>query len=280
MKVYRLLRMLINGRESDWIPVSDRGFQYGDGLFETLLVEHGKPQFLVRHLERLGIGCGRLAIEFPGHEILSQEASRISRPFESAILKIQVTRGSGGRGFRIPERNNPTRVLSIHPRPEYPVDFQTTGIRAILCQNRLGINLSLAGLKHMNRLEQILARSEWDSPDIQEGLMLDSEGNVIEGTMSNVFLVQNDELVTPDLSRYGVAGIIRALVLEIAQSRRIGVRIETVSIQDVEKAEEIFLTNSVIGLWPVVEFERIDYAIGPLTRRIRQCLDQRKKTAD
>ncbi len=271
--------MLVNGHESELIPVSDRGFQYGDGLFETLLVENGEPQFLDRHLERLRIGCERLKIEFPGGEVLSQEAFRISRPSESAILKIMVTRGCGGRGFRIPDSIHPTRVLSIHPGPDYPVDFQTRGIRTILCKNRLGINPSLAGLKHMNRLEQILARSEWASPEIQEGLMLDSDGNVIEGTMSNLFLVRNGALRTPDLSRCGVAGILRSLVLEIARSNRIGIGIEAITLDDLEKADEIFVTNCVIGLWPVVEFEQKVYPIGRLTRRIMQCLSERKKAA-
>ncbi|MGH8558854.1 MAG: aminodeoxychorismate lyase [Methylococcales bacterium] len=271
--------MLVNGHESELISVSDRGFQYGDGLFETLAVENGEPQFLVRHLERLRIGCERLAIEFPGDSVLSKEALRICKPSQSAILKIMVTRGSGDRGFRIPEGIHPTRVLSIHPRPNYPIDFQTKGIRAILCKNRLGINPSLAGLKHMNRLEQILARSEWESPEIQEGLMLDSDGNVIEGTMSNLFLVRSDSLVTADLSRCGIAGIIRSLVLEIARSNRIAFRIEAIALDNLEKADEIFVTNSVIGLWPVVDFERKAYAIGPVTRKILQCLDERKKTA-
>ncbi|MCI0666580.1 MAG: aminodeoxychorismate lyase, partial [Methylococcaceae bacterium] len=262
----QLILMLINGHESEQIPVSDRGFQYGDGLFETLAVEHGEPVFLIRHLDRLRHGCKRLAIEFPGHDVLSSEASRICKGAGRAVLKIIVTRGPGGRGFQIPEKARSTRVLSIHPRPDFPVDFQSAGIRAILCRNRLGINSSLAGLKHMNRLEQILARSEWDSPRIQEGLMQDSDGNVIEGTMSNLFLVRNGSLQTPDLSRSGVAGIIRSLVLEIAASIGIAVEIGRIGLDDFEAADEVFVTNSLIGVWPVVEFERFTYAVGPLTR--------------
>ncbi|MGH8549975.1 MAG: aminodeoxychorismate lyase [Methylococcales bacterium] len=268
--------MLINGYDSEQIPVSDRGFQYGDGLFETLAVQHAEPVLLSRHLERLRHGCERLAIEFPGNDVLSNEAFRICKGSESAILKIIVTRGSGGRGFRVPEKAHSTRVLAIHPGPDFPVDFQATGIRAILCGNRLGINPALAGLKHMNRLEQILARSEWDSPRIQEGLMLDSDGNVIEGTMSNLFLVRNGLLQTPDLSGCGVLGIIRSLVLEIADSNGVAAQIRRIRLDDLEAADEVFVTNSLIGVWPVVELERFTYAIGPLTRRILQWLEQRK----
>lgn len=271
--------MLINGRESEQISASDRGFQYGDGLFETLLVENGEPEFLDRHLERLRIGCERLSIRFPGNSILKHETFRICESVESAVLKIIVSRGPGGRGYRIPDPIEPTRVMSIHGLPEYPIDFPNQGIRAVLCKNRLGINPALAGLKHMNRLEQILARSEWDSPSIQEGLMRDSSGNVIEGTMSNLFLVQHGALVTPDLSGSGVFGIVRAQVLEIAARARIDARIEAVRVEDIEQADEIFVTNSIIGLWPVVEFERSAHAIGPVTRKIMQCLDEQKKTA-
>lgn len=268
--------MLVNGLESEQIPVSDRGFQYGDGLFETLSVENGAPEFLSRHLERLRQACERLMIAYPGTDVLNQEAFRLCEGVKSAVLKIIVTRGAGGRGYRIPEQALSTRVLSIHPRPDCPADFQTKGIRTILCRNRLGINSALAGLKHLNRLEQVLARSEWDSPGIQEGFMLDSDENVIEGTMSNLFLVRNGTLQTPDLSRCGVAGIIRGLVFEIADANRIPVRIKRITLDDLEVADEIFVTNSVIGVWPVAEFERFTYAIGPMTRRIMEWLAERK----
>ncbi|MGR9105342.1 MAG: aminodeoxychorismate lyase [Gammaproteobacteria bacterium] len=264
--------MLVNGRESNLIPIADRGFQYGDGLFETLAVENGQPLLLARHLERLRNGCERLAIRFPGNDLLSREAIGISKGAESAILKILVTRGSGGRGYQVKGEVHPTRVLSIHPRPEFPADYQTSGIRMILCRNRLGINPSLAGLKHMNRLEQILARAEWDDPQIQEGLMLDSEGNVIEGTMTNLFLVRSALLTTPDLSGCGVAGIMRSQVLEVARTEGLAAQIKKVAVDDLLEADEVFVTNSVIGLWPVIEFEHVPYEIGPVTSKILQGL--------
>jgi 4-amino-4-deoxychorismate lyase len=271
-----LVSMLVNGNQSDRVPVTDRGFQYGDGLFETLAVENGEPEFFSRHLERLRIGCERLAIEFPGNEILEKEAAQICKTVESGILKIIVTRGSGSRGYRIPENARPTRVLSISPRPSFPDDLQAQGIRAVLCRTRLGINPSLAGLKHLNRLEQIIGRSEWNSPEIQEGLMLDSDGNVIEGTMSNLFLVRNGSLITPDLSRCGVAGIMRGLVLEFGRDGGIKIQVERVSVAELEDADEVFLTNSVIGIWPLAELGKIKYEIGPVSRRIMQWLAERK----
>ena len=269
--------MLVNGIESDLVPVADRGFQYGDGLFETLAVENGVPEFLSRHLERLQKGCERLDIDYPGDQLLSEEAFRIAKGATAAILKIIVTRGCGGRGYRIPERTKSTRVISIHPRREVRDELSNRGIRAKLCRTRLGINPSLAGLKHLNRLEQILARSEWNDPQIQEGLMLDSEGYVIEGTMSNLFLVRSGGLETPQLDRCGVAGIIRALVLGHAQLNNIPAEIKRLTVGDLESADEIFITNSVIGIWPVVEFNGAAYDLGRFTLKFMQWLNARRQ---
>lgn len=272
--------MLINGIETDQIPASDRGFQYGDGLFETIPIEKGKPLFLLQHINRLKTGCQRLKIQFPGTELLVEEALRISNAnfYEPAILKIIVTRGSGGRGYRCPEVLQSTRVFSLHPRPSFKMDFNTSGIRAVFCKSRLGINPSLAGLKHLNRLEQIVARAEWDDPNIQEGLMFDSEENLIEGTMTNLFIIKQNVLVTPDLSRCGVEGIIRSLVLEIAKLNGYIVRITQVGIDDIQNADEVFVTNSVVGIWPVVELENRTFHIGPVTQKIICGLEQKKAT--
>lgn len=276
-KFPNLITVLVNGRESDQIPLADRGFQYGDGLFETIPIEHGEPEFLARHLERLRRGCERLMIDYPGDRILSEEAIKISQAHDTAILKIIITRGSGGRGYRITTGAQATRVLAIFPRPETPDEFRIHGIRATLCKTRLGINPALAGIKHLNRLEQILARSEWSSSEIHEGLMLDHEGKVIEGTMTNLFLVRGDRLITPDLSHCGVAGIMRGLVLELAQAHATPIEIRPVQMDDLTQADELFVTNSVIGLWPIFEFEKMRYAIGPVSRSILNWLDERKR---
>lgn len=269
--------ILINGNESDQIPAADRGFQYGDGLFETLTVENGTPIFLVRHLDRLREGCERLGIKFPGKNVLSEEVLQLCKTSESAILKVIVTRGPGGRGYRLPEKSHSTRVVSLHPKSDRQSDFEASGVRVVTCKSRLGINPALAGLKHLNRLEQILARAEWDDPEIQEGLMLDSDRNVIEGTMSNLFIVKRNTLLTPDLSRCGVNGIIRSVVLEIARQNQLENQIARIVIDDIKAADEVFMTNSVIGLWPVAAFEQVDYEVGPVTRKIMQCLEERKK---
>lgn len=268
--------ILINGEEKSCIEVSDRGFQYGDGVFETIEIANGLPFFLSAHLERLRSGCARLGIAAPDVEKIATEARAVAKSLCRGVLKIIVTRGSGGRGYRPPDHPQPTRVLTAYPMPEQAADFGRRGIRAILCKTRLGSNPALAGIKHMNRLEQILARSEWNTEDAQEGLMLDEESYVIEGTMSNLFMVKKGRLYTPLLDRCGVAGIVRAVVIENAQRAGAEVKMVRLDTATLLEADELFLTNSIIGLWPITQFLERRYTIGPLTREAVRWLEESK----
>lgn len=269
--------MLVNGTQQKNLPVSDRGFQYGDGLFETIEVLNGQLVFFEAHLQRLNLGCKTLLLPEPDSLLLKKEALQLSHDCQHGVLKIMITRGSGGRGYRQPESINPTRVLSLHPFPEYPDSFQQQGIKAIFCQQRLGLNPTLAGLKHLNRLEQVLARAEWDTAEIQEGLMLDINEHVIEGTMSNVFFVKNQTLYTPSLAQSGIAGIIRAFIIKTAAT--LGVQCEQGSFTKSQllDAEEIFVTNSVIGIWAIKELEQKTFAKGSITQTLQTALTNYKQ---
>ncbi len=244
---------LIDGRQSDQINIEDRGLLYGDGLFETLAVRAGVPQLWDRHMQRLGLGCLRLGITPPDLTNLRKEAHAVCQGAERAVLKIIVTRGSGARGYRCRDSEKTTRIIALQPWPDYPDNFKQQGVAVRLCATRLGSNPVLAGLKHLNRLEQVMARNEWDDPTIPEGLMLDSAGTVIEGTMSNIFVVRGGVLQTPDLSQCGVAGIMRGLILEMAAEMGLTTEITQPGLKDIMAAQEIFLCNSLIGLWPVRE---------------------------
>lgn len=261
---------LLNGESRHCIDASDRGFQYGDGLFETAEVVDGKPLFWQRHLRRLALGCEALSIPCPDFALLEREARQLSMGAERAVLKLIVTRGSGGRGYRPPQHVSPTRLFSLHPYPEYPAELQVEGIRLRLCQRRLSINPGLARIKHLNRLEQVLARAEWQDDDVHEGVMLDPQGHVIEGTMSNLFWVRDAVLRTPTLENCGIAGIVRALVIELATAAGISVCEETASLDGLLAADEVFMTNSVIGIWPVANLEQQAFKLGSATRRLQQ----------
>lgn len=267
----------VDGRRGGRIDPRDRGFQYGDGLFETIKVGDGRLEFWGRHMARLRAGCARLGIPEPDAAVLEREAAALSAGQDRAILKIIVTRGPGGRGYHVPDAVSPTRVVSRHPWPDYPDSNWDEGVRIRLCETRLSDQPALAGLKHLNRLDQVMARREWDDPGIAEGLMRDRDGDAIEGTMTNLFVVRGGVLRTPDLSRCGVAGIMRAVVLDMAGLLSIRAELGRVRLDDVTGADEVFLTNSSIGLWPVRAFEGARFAIGPVTRRIMDGLRALKK---
>ncbi len=266
--------ILVNGIEADRVAVGDRGLQYGDGLFETFAVRDGAPEYWDRHMQRLQKGAERLGIPMPEVELLAREAARICRGRTRAVLKLMLTRGEGGRGYRPPADAAPTRILSLHPWPDYPPTYCAEGIRLRLCRTPMGRNPALAGIKHLNRLEQVLARAEWDDPDIPEGLMLDTDGDVISGTMTNVFLVRRGGLYTPDLSHCGVEGTTRARLLELAARHGIPCEISALQLDSLWGADEVFVCNSVAGIWPVRRIEQHRYVPGTVTQRCITLLSQ------
>jgi 4-amino-4-deoxychorismate lyase len=255
-----MTKLLINGAPGDAIGVMDRGLAYGDGVFRTLAVSEGKPEFWLKHMAKLAADCAALGIPAPDLATLAAEARQVLQGENQAVLKITVTRGAGGRGYKPPEPAVPTRIVLCAPWPAYTPEMATAGVALCLCETRLGLQPRLAGVKHLNRLEQVLARGEWSDPAIAEGLMLDSDARVIEGVMSNLFVVKDSEVVTPDLTRCGVAGVMRGLLAESA-------RIADLTLSEVRGADELFMTNSLIGLWPVRQFDGKAYKIGPVTQR-------------
>jgi len=269
----------LNGERQRCIDVSDRGFQYGDGLFETIEILHGKPLFLDLHLNRLFAGCTRLLIPMPDYALLQREAENLAMQREQAVMKLIITRGTGGRGYRQPDEIHPTRLFSLHPFPDYPENFYREGVSVRFCQQRLGLNPSLAGIKHLNRLEQVLGRAEWLNADIQEGLMLDMHGNVIEGTMSNVFYVKDRVLYTSLIEQSGVAGIVRAVIIDLAAQLSIETIKKNILPEELLQADEMFVTNSIIGIWPVRKLDRQDFVVGPITQELHNAYLALKQSA-
>ncbi len=266
--------ILVNGSDKDHIELSDRGFQYGDGLFETIAVRNGKPVCFDRHLVRLKDGCDRLYIPFPGAELLTLEARQLVQQTTDSVLKIILTRGSGGRGYRQPNTIKTTRVLSLHPFPEYPSNYKETGIVTRFCNTRLGINPDLAGIKHLNRLEQVIARAEWSDPAIQEGIMLDNNGYVIEGTMTNLFYVKNNTVYTSPIDLSGIAGIIRGIIMQMSSSYGYPVIEHNFTKEQLLSADELFLTNSIIGIWPVKQLDNMFFEKGLGAQTMQAMLTQ------
>jgi 4-amino-4-deoxychorismate lyase len=241
----------INGRACARIDARDRGLHYGDGLFETMRVRHRRVRLLDYHLERLFEGCRRLSIAAPNAAALRSEVIARAARRTDAVLKLIVTRGVGPRGYRPSGRERATRVLSLHPLPRAALAAAVEPVRVRMCATRLGSNPALAGLKTLNRLESVVARAEWRDARIWEGLMRDADGNVVCGTMSNVFLRRGSILITPLLDRCGIAGVMRRWVLEQARILRLRPRQERLTWRELGDAEEVFMTSAVAGIMPV-----------------------------
>ncbi|MFJ2481424.1 aminodeoxychorismate lyase [Pseudomonas sp. NPDC087598] len=258
----------VDGQPADALSLKDRGLAYGDGLFETLAVRGGQPVLLDRHLTRLADGCSRLAIPtdiaLVRHELQSYAAA-----MGEGVLKLILTRGDGLRGYAPDPAAQARRILQGNPPAAYPAAHAEQGIRLFPCTTRLSNQPLLAGLKHLNRLEQVIARAEWQDSEHAEGLMLDQAGRVIEGVFSNLFLVRDGVLITPDLKRCGVAGVMRAEILFQAESLAIPTQIADISLDQLQWADEVFVCNSVYGVWPVRAYAALSWPVGPLTRKLQ-----------
>jgi 4-amino-4-deoxychorismate lyase len=246
----------IDGRRGTTIDYRDRGLQYGDGVFETMRVRRGEIRFLDQHLERLQAGCTRLGIAGPSPEVLRPELVRIARLRREAIVKLMVTRGRGERGYRPSGLERCTRIIALHALPPGAARDAAEPVRVRLCATPLGTNPRLAGIKTLNRLESVMARSEWSDPRIWEGLMQDADGNIVCGTMSNLFIQRDSTLMTPLLDRCGVAGIMRRWILATARDLRLRAVERRIRWQDLGSADEVFMSNAVVGVRSVAVIQQ------------------------
>ncbi|HKM36994.1 MAG TPA: aminodeoxychorismate lyase [Thiopseudomonas sp.] len=261
----------VNGQPADSIALADRGLAYGDGLFETLKVQGGRAVLLERHLARLQEGCQRLKIPCD-MSILRRELLEYMQQLGDGVCKLIVTRGAGQRGYGLPDPCVPQRILQASAVPQWPAAHQQQGIQLFACQLRLSEQPLLAGLKHLNRLEQVLARAEWSDPSYAEGVLLDAQDRVVDGVFSNIFIVHKQQLLTPALHRCGVAGVMRAELLERAAAVGIEVLVRDITLQDLLQADEVFTCNSLYGIWPVRAYAAQHWPIGAMTRKLQQLI--------
>jgi 4-amino-4-deoxychorismate lyase len=240
-------------------------------VFETICCVDGAPRFLERHLARLERGRGCLGLPGAPLPLLRSEIESAARVQPRALLKLVLTRGPArARGYATLGTESGTRVLLRYPWPDEPVGRAHTGVRVRLGVTRFAESPALAGLKHLNRLPQVLARREWQGEDIFESLHLAPSGALVSGTMSNVFLVVGGELLTPSSDACGVAGVMREVVLEVAEMAGIAVHLGRPGLEELARADEIFLTNVRIGVLPVGQFAERTLTAGPVTRRLQR----------
>lgn len=266
-------QILINGHSYGHITPLDRGFAYGDGVFRTIPMIRGRLSCWALHYDKLREDCERLGIDCPDSETLAADIAQLADAGEvQAVIKIIVTRGEGARGYALPDKSQPTRVVIKSAFPIYQHIDLMGGIRLHLCRLRLAHQPLLAGIKHLNRLENILARTEWTDPGIMDGLLLDEDGYAIECTMSNLFVRAGDRLMTPDLSRCGVAGVTRQRIMALAETFGLTSVVMHIPMQMLMAADEIIVCNSLFGAWQVTEFNGESWPLQALAGNLRHLL--------
>lgn len=265
--------MLVNGSLGNTINAEDRGLAYGDGVFRTLRMQAGRPVCWERQYAKLQHDCNAIKIPCPPARVLSSELQQLGKTQAEGVAKIVITRGVSARGYSPSAQAEPTRILSITPASTYPAAYAKQGVRLHVCKLRLGHQPLLAGIKHLNRLENVLAASEWQDPEVSEGLLSDLSGHIISGTRSNLFMLRGGILHTPDLSHCGIAGVQRDRVLDWADQHGVTCKVIDVRMEELEQADEIFLVNSVFGLWPVREFASYRRAQHPVSWKIQEWLN-------
>ncbi|MGB5446771.1 MAG: aminodeoxychorismate lyase [Psychromonas sp.] len=260
--------MLINGIESTTIAANDRGLAYGDGLFSTIKVEHGVAQLWDYHLQRLQSGAQKLFFPEVDWSTLSDElncqAKRLAGQ-QYAVIKVILTRGSGGRGYSAQGCHAPQRILSVHAYPDFYQQWQREGIKVIQCQQQLAINRELAGLKTLNRLEQVLIKHELESQRAVEGIVCDNDGYVIEACSANIFIYMNNQWVTPKLDGCGVLGVKRRQIIELSALAGQPVTEMQITTNDLLNAQAVFLCNALMGIVPVLAYQSHCYGKSAFT---------------
>ena len=265
-------QFLINGKPLAGLSVLDRGLAYGDGVFRTFLVKNGVPHHWELQFQKLSQDCQTLGITCPEKDDLISDIQTVFNDGKDAVAKIIVTRGESSRGYAVPSDIQANRIVIKSAMPIYPLSNQTQGVKLHLCELKLGLQAKSAGVKHLNRLENVLARLEWNDASIADGMILDINENVIECTMSNIFARYGNALITPSLNQCGVAGIARARIIENAKDFNLDVKIEDLKLDKLMQADEIIICNSLFGAWQVVDFNGKQWVKQDLDTQFREML--------
>jgi 4-amino-4-deoxychorismate lyase len=267
---------LINGSFNHAISPLDRGFAYGDGVFRTFLTRDGLPENWPLHYQKLVADCAAINIVAPSAELLMGDLQQLFLPDEVAVAKIIVTRGEGNRGYTPPAITAPMRVVIKAAMPQYPAERFSEGVNLTVCETRLAKQPKLAGVKHLNRLENVLARMEWHDANVEnsiaEGVLLDADDHVIECTAANIFARFGDVLITPSLAQCGVAGVTRQRIMDLAHTLSLTTSVEVFDLERLLAADEIIVCNSLYGAWQVKNIQDKPVKTGGLGANIRAAL--------
>ena len=266
--------VLINGAQQSKISIFNRNIQFGDGLFETCVVENKKILFWVNHFARLNRGCEQLKISKVDESVwLSDVKKALSLcSYDRCVVKLILSRGESLRGYGFKDDIKPVRAVIVSELQKVTLN---NSFCLEYCQSGYDSNPKLAGIKHCNRLEQVLARAGIKS---DEGIMLDENHNVISVTQGNIYAIHGNTLITPKLDKCGVEGTRRAVILDLAKPLGIKVKVDTLSVKELGQADEVFISNSIIGIQSISQIGGISFGESPITKKIKDAF--KKKTED
>ena len=267
--------ILIDGKKQSKASIFNRNTQFGDGLFETCLVENKKLLFWSNHLERMRLGCDRLKISMIDETLwLSDIRKAFSlMKIDNCIVKLVLSRGESLRGYSYKDNIRPIRITIVS---ELKKNNQDKGFSLEFCNSGYNSNPKLAGIKHCNRLEQVIARA---GIKVDDGIMLDENENVVSVTQGNIFCIQGNRLITPNLDKCGIEGTRRAVILKIAVDLGFDINIKNLSVAELLRSDEVFISNSIQGVGPVNQIEDFVYSKHKITEIISETLKE-KSTED
>ncbi len=260
----------VNGTVCDAVALSDRSFQYGDGCFTTILTEEGEPRFWPEHVERMEQTLQRLMIGALDWQQLYVWVKQAAFADSVAGVKVHISRGTGGRGYSPTQVHTPNVTISAFAFPEHYHLLRQTGVELGLCTARMGLNPLLAGLKHNNRLEQVLLKAEMDKLGLVDGVALDIHGHVIETTMANLFWRRGLRWYTPSLTKAGVSGVMRRQVVAWFAARQQALMVGDFTLPHLLTSDEVFMTNAILSVAPVKAITATTFAIGNTTRSLQE----------
>ncbi|MGI2064762.1 aminodeoxychorismate lyase [Shewanella sp. MF08487] len=262
----------VNGVPQANVDPSDRGIAYGDGLFATMRTGAEGILFFETHQARLTIGAARLGFQWQMSEALQQQLQALAIEYPLHCIKLIVSRGVGGRGYTPPEIVKPTEIVSVHAIPRHYAQWQQMGISLKTSSVRLGLQPLLAGIKHLNRLEQVLIKSHILPQGFDDWLVADIEDNIIESSMANIFFIKGNQVLTPSLAQCGVAGVMREHVMLALLEQHLNIECLPVGAERLIEFDSAFITNSILGIVDVLAIDSLTFTRTPITAQLRQTL--------
>lgn len=269
--------IIINGVATEYVSAKDRGLHYGDGIFETIACVDQRLQFWQQHMARMSLAAEKLGLIFPGEQNFLDDIQQLLSAENTAancVIKLMLTRGNSDRGYRVTDASRVCRIAMLTDWPVHIEDIRQQGARVRLCQTQVAMQPQLADIKHLSRIENVMARKEWQD-EFDEGLMPDFHNHIIEGTMSNLFAVRDGVLYTPSLESCGINGIIRQQMISIVSALGLELQETHMNQADLLAMDELMLTNSLIGIWPVREFAGKTYSPANMTQQLGEALHRR-----